>query len=168
MDTSKIRKKRKLSLKQKRFVDNYIVHGNSSKAVLQAGYNVKDIRNARRIGWANLQKPKIIEAMEAALEKAHLDESYLAGTLKEIIESGKARKVTAQEALKAIDMVFKVKGSYAPEKKQIAQVSIKAELMGKSREELEEELKRIGEEKDRLLKKYKNYANSKKTKKESN
>lgn len=52
----------KLSLKQQRFVDAYVLSGNASEAARQAGYSEK---TARVIGPENLQKPAVIAAVAA-------------------------------------------------------------------------------------------------------
>ncbi len=59
--------KRKLTLKQRKFVDAYLISGNASEAARQAGYSVK---TAGSIGEENLKKPAIADAIKAAGEKA--------------------------------------------------------------------------------------------------
>lgn len=57
--------KRKLTEKQKRFVDYYIItHGNAAEAARRAGYSEE---KARIIGAQNLTKLNIKEAIDAAL-----------------------------------------------------------------------------------------------------
>lgn len=46
----------KLTQKQKRFVDEYLVSGNATQAAIKAGYSQK---TARKIGQENLTKPDI-------------------------------------------------------------------------------------------------------------
>ena len=52
----------KLTLKQQRFADEYIISGNATKAAIEAGYSKK---TATKIGAENLTKPDI---------KAYIDE----------------------------------------------------------------------------------------------
>ncbi|GAB7568096.1 MULTISPECIES: terminase small subunit [unclassified Gemella] len=52
----------KLTLKQQRFADEYIISGNATKAAIKAGYSEK---TANRIATENLSKPVI---------KAYIDE----------------------------------------------------------------------------------------------
>lgn len=59
---SGITSKNKLTQKQKRFVDEYLVSGNATQAALKAGYSKKA---AKQIGTENLSKPSI---------KAYVDE----------------------------------------------------------------------------------------------
>ena len=53
--------KDKLTQKQKRFVDEYLVSGNATQAALKAGYSKK---TAQRMGSENLSKPLIKRAIE--------------------------------------------------------------------------------------------------------
>lgn len=52
----------KLTLKQKRFADEYIISGNATEAAIKAGYSK---RSAQQVGSENLLKPVI---------KAYIDE----------------------------------------------------------------------------------------------
>ena len=62
-------KPRKLTVKQKRFVKEYVKNdGNGTRAAL-ATYNTTDLDTARAIGSENLAKPSIKEAIEQALIK---------------------------------------------------------------------------------------------------
>lgn len=50
----------KLTIKQKRFVDEYIISGNATDAAIKAGYSKK---TAKSIGAENLTKPDIVNAL---------------------------------------------------------------------------------------------------------
>ena len=52
---------KKLTLKQKRFVDEYIISGNATQAAIKAGYSKK---TANRIATENLSKPVIKTAID--------------------------------------------------------------------------------------------------------
>lgn len=52
---------KKLTLKQQRFVDEYIISGNATQAVIKAGYSKK---TANRIATENLSKPVIKTAID--------------------------------------------------------------------------------------------------------
>ena len=54
-----------LTLKQQRFVDEYVVCGNASEAARRAGYSAK---TAGVCGQENLKKPIIQEAIKSALD----------------------------------------------------------------------------------------------------
>ena len=57
---------RKLTAKQQRFVEEYIVDLNATKAAIRAGYSVK---SARQIGAENLSKPYIQAAIQEAMDR---------------------------------------------------------------------------------------------------
>ena len=54
----------KLTEKQQRFVDEYLIDLNATQAAIRAGYKVD---NAYATGSENLRKPQIVEAIEKAL-----------------------------------------------------------------------------------------------------
>jgi phage terminase small subunit len=60
-----------LTNKQKAFIDEYLVDFNATQAAIRAGYSEK---SAYSIGWENLRKPEIIEAIR---EKAMSAEEVL-------------------------------------------------------------------------------------------
>lgn len=62
--------KRKLTAKEARFVDGYLSDLNASAAARRAGYSLK---TAYRIGFENLKKPHIQEALAIARQKLAKD-----------------------------------------------------------------------------------------------
>lgn len=56
----------KLTIKQKKFADEYIRLGNATQAAINAGYKPK---NAAGMGAENLRKPQIAEYVNAKLKK---------------------------------------------------------------------------------------------------
>lgn len=55
-----------LTAKQKRFIQEYLIDLNATQAAIRAGYSPK---TAEVIGFENLRKPKIEEAIQKAIEK---------------------------------------------------------------------------------------------------
>ena len=70
----------KLTLKQKRFADEYIIGGNATEAAIKAGYSE---RTANRIATENLSKPVIKAYLEERLKE--LDDAKIADQ-KEVME----------------------------------------------------------------------------------
>lgn len=108
-----------MSKKQKGFVKDFIETGNATQAAL-LNYDVKDgkvpkERVAESIGSENLSKPIIQSAIADALPDELLTRKHLA-LLNKVDENG---EIDVQAVSKGLDMGYKVKGSYAPEKKQI-------------------------------------------------
>lgn len=56
----------KLTIKQKKFADEYIITGNATEAARKAGYSVK---TANRIATENLSKPVIQEYIDKRLQE---------------------------------------------------------------------------------------------------
>lgn len=56
----------KLTIKQKKFADEYIICGNATEAAVRAGYSPK---TAHQIGHANLNKPHIKTYIEKRLQE---------------------------------------------------------------------------------------------------
>ncbi len=57
-------KKKRLTNRERLFVEHYLVCWNASEAARKSGYSVK---SAREIGYENLTKPHIAEAVEARI-----------------------------------------------------------------------------------------------------
>ncbi len=58
--------KKKLTNRERLFVEHYIIHWNAAKAARLAGYSAK---SAGEIGYENLIKPHIAEAIEAKIAR---------------------------------------------------------------------------------------------------
>lgn len=56
-----------LSAKQRRFIDEYLIDFNATQAAIRAGYSE---RTAANIGWENVRKPEIAEAVKRRLQEA--------------------------------------------------------------------------------------------------
>ncbi len=121
----------KLRPKQKRFVQEYTTNGgNATQAVIDAKYKVKDRIVAKSIGAENLTKLAIQNQIKsivdqipeelvvrkhlALLEKEEVitKNNNTTGEI-EVIPTG---QIDAQAVSKGLDMFYKLKGSYAPEK----------------------------------------------------
>lgn len=115
----------KLNERQQRFVDNYIITANATKAAKLAGYSAN---TAGSIGEENLRKPKIREAIDARLNEmeeqrvAKAEEvmifltDVLRGNFKEELAtpSGKVVQVQipAAQRIKAAEHLLKVYGKF--------------------------------------------------------
>ena len=56
----------KLTIKQRKFADEYIIRGNATEAAIAAGYSPK---TAHQIGHANLEKPHIKAYIQERLDQ---------------------------------------------------------------------------------------------------
>ena len=122
---------KRLTLKQKRFVDSYIRNGgDGAQAVLDAGYNVTNTSSIHAISCENLKKPLIRLALEkqgyedcglidsnAVLEARKIDEennrissrAERAAFLTKVFEDD---SLIIGARLKAVDMLNKMYGDY--------------------------------------------------------
>lgn len=77
----------KLTPKQQRFVDEYLVDLNATQAAIRAGYSAK---TANVIGPENLVKPRIAEElqkrMKAREQRTEITQDYVLKTIKDTIE----------------------------------------------------------------------------------
>jgi hypothetical protein len=74
---SKTTRNRAPTLKQKKFVEGVIQHGNASKAARDAGYSE---RSARVLGCRNLKRPDIQAQIKSRIESAQIDTDEIIGT----------------------------------------------------------------------------------------
>ena len=70
----------KLTLKQKKFADEYIISGNATQAAIEAGYSKK---TAYQTGAENLRKPQIKSYIDERMKEI---ESKKSATQQEVIE----------------------------------------------------------------------------------
>ena len=120
---------KKLTIKQKKFADEYIISGNATQAAINAGYSEK---TARKIGSENLTKldikSYIDERMKKLDEEAIADQAevlkYLTRVLRDeereevLVNVGnyeqeiQSMKVSAKDKIKAAELLGKRYGSW--------------------------------------------------------
>jgi hypothetical protein len=71
-------KSRKSTLKQEKFVEGVVRHGNASRAAREAGYSP---RSAAVIGSRNLKRPGIQERIKSRIDDAKVETDEIVGTL---------------------------------------------------------------------------------------
>ncbi len=119
-----------LTIKERKFIKAYIANGNITQAVIDAGYSHKNRDVASTIGWRLLKKvrPHIAEVMEMrGIDDIRLsrvmDEGLKATKIEMIKDAGGNQKfgvVTDHYVRhKYLETALKVKGGFAPEKKEI-------------------------------------------------
>ena len=142
METKTIKKPRPLTNKQRAFVGEYIKNKFNGVKAAQKAYNPKTYNSAALIATENIHKPQIRTEIEKHLNKILPDEK-LALIHNRNIEQDNNISASNQ----ALDMLYKIKGAYAPEKRE----SISAHLTGADLIERErlllEELKLLDEKK---------------------
>jgi len=123
---NKLLKPRKLTKKQRGFVNDYVLEENGTKAVLN-NYNAKDNIVAKGIATENLTKPYIIEAIEVkrkSLRQALIDkgitEDYLADKVNVLLnavdEKGKTDFTAVDKGLKHATNIYGIEDDENPNK----------------------------------------------------
>ncbi|MGK0577481.1 terminase small subunit [Macrococcus capreoli] len=127
--------KKKLTLKQQKFADEYIISGNATQAAIKAGYSS---RTAASIGDENLRKPAIKQYIDNQLEKLQSEKvasqtevleyltSVMRGEMTEQTLRGEGEgyqtidniEVGAKDRIKAAELLGKRYGSWT-EKHQV-------------------------------------------------
>lgn len=129
----------KLTKKQKGFVKDYVKSGNGTQAALK-NYDVANEHTAAVIASENLTKPEIVKSIQEVLgddllSQRHLEllnkrETYTYHTTRktETGEEVEFHKVDlgpeTQAVSKGLDMAYKIKGIYAPEKTPPVQFNV--------------------------------------------
>lgn len=93
----------KLTRKQQRFVEEYLIDCNSTQAAIRAGYSQK---TAGRIGTENVQKPVIRAAIDKAMlersERIRVDSDYVLQRLVDIDQMSVADILDERGVVKAV------------------------------------------------------------------
>lgn len=136
---------RKLTIKQKKFADEYIISGNATEASLKAGYSPK---TARAIGYENLTKPYIKsyieDRMDALAGKAIAEQEevlqYLTSVMrgeeteKTLLGVGKGEQaiveidVSAKDRLKAAELLGKRYALFTDKQELDADLTLSVEV----------------------------------------
>ena len=107
----------KLTPKQKKFIDEYLIDLNATQAAIRAGYSPK---TAGAIGKENLQKPQITEGLQKARERQQARTEVTADlVLKELLEiatdaadDGIGSRLRYTNKLKALELLGKHLGMF--------------------------------------------------------
>lgn len=129
-----------LTRKRKGFVKDFVKTGIASLAVKE-NFDVKDDDSARSLGSQLLSDPKVQKAIADQLPDDLLAEKHLA-----LLNKMEGEEIDVNAVSKGLDLAYKVKGTYAPEKKISLNRNINEEIKDKSqlealRKEYEEKLK---------------------------
>jgi len=110
----------KLTDKQKRFVEEYLIDLNATQAAIRSGYSEK---TAQRIGSENLSKPLIkaeIERLQAETsDKLQVTKESLINDLITIKDLCLVDPRVTHNSIKAIEVISKMLGFNATEKQEI-------------------------------------------------
>lgn len=132
----------KLTYKQRRFCEEYVIDWNATRAATAAGYSKN---TAYSIGQENLKKPEIANY----IEEIQKDIAKLAGVsaLKNIkalseIAFSKDKKIRPTDRIKALEVINKMMGFNAPEKHETTNTHLFSDW---TEEQLKAENERLSE-----------------------
>jgi hypothetical protein len=110
---------RGLTVKQRRFVRAYVETGNGTEAAL-AAYDTTDPSTAHAIATENLGKPTVQAAVGELLDKGGLSDGKLAEIHARYLALHDSDDPQEKAlALRALDMAYRLKGAYAPERHRL-------------------------------------------------
>lgn len=104
----------KISRKEDKFVKNVVKHADVAKATDLAGLS-------KGYGYHLMKQSKILNRIQQELENVGLGDITVAKKLKKMLKATMVKKDGGREyldnhaVLKALDMIIKIKGGYAPE-----------------------------------------------------
>ena len=108
---------KKLTDRQERFVIEYLACANGAEAARAAGYSE---RTARQMANENLTKPDIVSAIEAKRSELMADkEDKVAWLIGKLEAEATAEGNTDSTRVRALELLLKVHGGFAPEKTEI-------------------------------------------------
>ena len=97
-----------LTVKQRRFVEEYLVDLNATQACIRAGYKPT---SAQEMGFENLTKPLIKITIDAALkqrsERTKITADYVLTTIRETVEKCKSDPFNPSALLKGAELLGK-------------------------------------------------------------
>lgn len=141
---------KKATIKQKLFARTYVKTGNATKAAMTV-YDTKRRVNAKQIGARLLKKEVVQQEIKAVLMKAGLTLDQGADYLHTAITRGLEGKATVGDALRGLDMAFKLHGSY-PASRSIKLAYTKHEqVASKDLQQTVNDLKKITERATSLI-----------------
>ena len=110
---------KKLTDRQERFVIEYLACANGAEAARAAGYSEK---TARQMANETLTKPYIVSAIETKRSELMADkEDKVAWLISKLESEATAEGNTDSTRVRALELLLKVHGGFAPEKTEITQ-----------------------------------------------
>jgi hypothetical protein len=128
-------KLKRLSIKQKKFVNNYLQTSNQTQSALHA-YNTTSIGTAKTVANRNMRNPMIVEAIDQALKKNNITLEGQTDRLKEIANEWQPDKISSDTVLKANIELIKLLKGYPTTTKKVESKSIRVILNSKTYQEL--------------------------------
>ena len=126
----------KLTAKQRRFCDEYLIDLNATQAAIRAGYSVK---TAGAIGLENLGKPLIAEylavRMQERAERTEITQDYVLNGIKDTVERcrGRGPAFDPGNALKGLEILGRHLGMFKADNDQKDRLVIIKDFTGEAK-----------------------------------
>lgn len=147
---SKKQPRRRLTLKQKKFVRKFLETGNATEAASES-YNAKDRVVAASIGKENLQKPQIIDELDIVMQEEGIEDRTILRALKTNLEKGAGVKARAADSNRAAELLLKIRGKLGGQQEGSKSLTFHQHYHGMTKTELMKERKKLQEFWQRVL-----------------
>lgn len=134
---------KKLTLKQKKFIENYLRNGGNATGAAMEVYTPKNRHVAESMGWENMRKPEIQEIIRQELERGGISLEDVLKNIKANMEAGMGVKARASDSLKASEILLKVMGAFPDQRRTSTTMSTEIRYEGMTRSELIAERKKL-------------------------
>lgn len=138
-----------MTLKQKKFVKEYLKTGNGTQAALQV-YDTQDPHTAQAIASENLSKPVIKDQIDEALAKNGITPQLITDQIKGLAIK-EVDKISGDVKLKANIELLKLMGAYPGSKHANLNINLKGNIKDLKFNEIKEELKVIDSELEEVM-----------------
>lgn len=140
------------SYKQKAFAKAYIKNGGNATDAAIETLDVTTHDSAKHSGMAMLDRPMVQEEIHKLLDKAGLSLDDLTNYSREIITKGLEAKPSFNTAASHVEKLYKLHGATGHDKNVSVKWSIKQQRGNKSITEITENINKLHENIDKLLK----------------
>ena len=137
-------KKKRITLKQRVFIQKYLESGNGTQSALEA-YDTNDPEVASVIASENLTKPNIKDEIQRVLSSKGLTLQDITSKLGTIANEKDIRP-TASDSIRALDILLKLHNAYPTQKTQHTNVNIRTDLNKQDFKDLLNDYNRIDSE----------------------
>ena len=112
-----------MTRKQQIFVQKYLESGNGRLAAQAAGYKGNP-QTLAQVAYENLKKPDVVEALKKPLQKEERLQDKVVEELRDLALTATMEPVRNTDKLRALELVGKVMGMFAPENQTNIQVNV--------------------------------------------
>jgi phage terminase small subunit len=140
MPISSIKREPKLTIKRRKWANEYIKSGNAKASAMKV-YDTKDPATGASIGYDNVHNPTVHAYIQKVLNDEGLTDSKVARRLNKMLEASTSKEALSQakvaDGIRISELIFRLKDRFPAERKQIDKRTLTMSLKGKSSEELE-------------------------------